>query len=449
MGSDRVLFDSGSHLAFDPETLPRDLLLRIAQGSPLITSRRGKVVLRSAEQVFANVVAEAIAQQAIEGESRASSELQQSTQRERFAVVVPGWWSPPTVGRVHDALQATLSDAIAEGRGLIGAEVLLVNSAEAAVTEYLRTAPRKQSLAADNSTQRSAIGDDDQQASTRQPSAIAVIDARAAFTSVVIVHMRSTAPTALTTPTMVIAEGGDRLDALVLQHCVAALSEAGDTIDRDDTDTIAAGSIALSVCRAYREQLSRETVASIELELPGASQPVRFVRSDLEALATPWAQRVVSMANTVISDSNLPVDTVLITGGLSAMPLLSQLVSSELGLEVLAVNEPASAATRGAALVASAPQVSLSWRARLMCLLNWRSRTTAPRTQPKNAVRPAEVSQAAAALKPSATSKPVTATVTTAVAPSTGSWLENFLAGRPDHTEVPVPRPTPSQSVRP
>lgn len=332
VGSKRIVIDGGSALVFTPDALPHDLLLRIAQGAPLVHVDSGAAQLRAPEELYARAVAEAVAELAIDD-------------AEPTGVAFPGWWSPATEQRVRDALNES------------GVDVQLVNDAEAAVAATLLrdqvASPEGAVAGTVDSADNSAIN-----------GAVAVVNLRSGFTSVVIVQSAAEHRTALRTPTMVIPEGGSRLDTLMLRHLTSLLADAGDEIDRNDPPTIVAAQEALTVCRSYREQLSTSTVAAIDIDLPGATQSIRFVRSDLERLAKPWVDRVISMVDTVISESNAPVSAVLLTGGLAAMPLISQRVSADLAIEVSVASEPSGVAARGAAILVAQPQQARGWLAR-------------------------------------------------------------------------------------
>ncbi|WP_192497079.1 Hsp70 family protein [Gulosibacter chungangensis] len=295
----KVTFSNGEVASINQD-FPRDLLIRVADDLPYVTVTEDRAELYPAHEMYASAVGEALAVESVD----APADF-------RAAVAVPGWWTPRTLARVQDALRA---------RGL---DVLMVNDAEAAVVEYQRS-------------------------TEPLPSTVAVVGLRASQVSAVVVKNCNTRPTALTSPVLVHNEGGDDLDVAVLQHVLQGLASDGYTVDPTDPDVLAAARASLADCRALRESLSLSVTESMQPEFPETTPRLRMVRSELEELATPWADTVVRTVGAVLEQCAAPIEAVLLMGGLANMPLISQRLSADLGLEVYVPDDPTLIVVRGA-----------------------------------------------------------------------------------------------------
>jgi molecular chaperone DnaK len=133
--------------------------------------------------------------------------------------------------------------------------------------------------------------------------------------------------------------GGVDLDELVFDHVREAVG--------DDLPTDAASLARLrQACTAAKEALSADT----EVEIPVAGQGVRLTRAEFEAMARPLLDDTAAALRLTIEESGLTPATVLLAGGAAWLPLLTQVVSAELGRPVTAT--PRGAAAMGAALAA-------------------------------------------------------------------------------------------------
>ncbi len=309
-GTSRITLSSGEHVPFEPcdtqagQSVPHgqhdDLLVRIGDDRPVVRVAEAPDGGSTTEtDPAADLYATRLAA-TLRADSLAGEQLSLATQlslASQVSLAVPGWWSPQVVSRFDQALRSR------------GVNVSLVNAAEAAVAGY-------------------------QLGGASLPPNVVVVDARRGFTSVVVVRECETRPRALLSPTRVHREGGDALDAAVLRHLVSGLTSVGDDVDARSAETISAARDALAECRELRESLSQSSTASLQPELPGSTHRVLLVRSELDELATPWADTVVGMVRAAIEQSPVEVQAVLITGGLAAMPLLTQRLSADLALDV-------------------------------------------------------------------------------------------------------------------
>ncbi|MFC6011335.1 Hsp70 family protein [Nocardia lasii] len=122
-------------------------------------------------------------------------------------------------------------------------------------------------------------------------------------------------------------------------------------------------------CRVAKEDLSLDTATVVTvgaLAADGSGQ-VRIVRNELEDLLRSDVQDSLELVREAVQRAGVDmreVESVLLTGGGGAMPLVAELVSSEFGLPVVACVDPATASAAGAAelaadlLAAESPGVS-------------------------------------------------------------------------------------------
>jgi molecular chaperone DnaK len=149
--------------------------------------------------------------------------------------------------------------------------------------------------------------------------------------------------------------GGIDFDHAVFRHVLAALGIDPDALDPGD-EAMAAGLARLrSECVEAKEALSTETDVSIPVMLPSRHTTVRLTRAELEAMIRPaLAETVVALRRAIASADLAPADVsaVLLVGGSSRIPLVGQMVASDLGLPIAVDARPKDAIPVGAALTA-------------------------------------------------------------------------------------------------
>jgi cell division ATPase FtsA len=138
--------------------------------------------------------------------------------------------------------------------------------------------------------------------------------------------------------------GGADLDELVFDHVRAAV----------ELPTDAASLFRLrQACTAAKEALSADPEVEIPVVGQGIDTRVRLTRAEFEEMArSPLAETATAFRMT-IEESGVTPATFLLTGGGAWLPLLTQVVSEELGRPVTAT--PPGAAAMGAALAAGDP----------------------------------------------------------------------------------------------
>ena len=150
--------------------------------------------------------------------------------------------------------------------------------------------------------------------------------------------------------------GGVDVDQAVFAHVRSSLAGALDTLDQSDPGVMTTVSRLRRDCVDAKEALSADTDASIPVNLPGLSTEVRLTRNELEHMVRPALQEsVVALQRALRSAGVGPehVSAVLLVGGSSRIPLVSQLVGGELGRPIAVDANPKDSVALGAAVAAA------------------------------------------------------------------------------------------------
>jgi hypothetical protein len=155
--------------------------------------------------------------------------------------------------------------------------------------------------------------------------------------------------------------GGVDFDEAVFQHVVATLDGAIESLDPDDATALGAVARLRFECVDAKEALSTDTEVTIPVLLPNVQTEVRLTRSELEQMVRPALvgsltafSRALRSAGVEVTD----VGSVLLVGGSSRMPLVAQLVASELGRPVAVDTHPKYSVALGAAVLAAGQDVA-------------------------------------------------------------------------------------------
>jgi hypothetical protein len=147
--------------------------------------------------------------------------------------------------------------------------------------------------------------------------------------------------------------GGVDFDDAVFARVDAELDHVLQTVPRDDIDGMAALRRLRMACRSAKEWLSSSPDTTVEVALPNLSTWVPIRRADLERDIRPSLMAAVDVVAQTIAASGLaPADVhvALLVGGSSRIPLFAELVSSRLGLPIVADPFPELTVALGAAL---------------------------------------------------------------------------------------------------
>ena len=146
--------------------------------------------------------------------------------------------------------------------------------------------------------------------------------------------------------------GGIDFDEAVFGHVMAALGEAATRLDPDDEVVTAALARLRRDCVEAKEALSDDTETHIPVALPGLHMRVRLNRSELEGMIAPALADTIAATQRALRAARVnPIDvrTILLTGGSSRIPLVSQMISAELHVPATVDPHPAHSAAIGAA----------------------------------------------------------------------------------------------------
>ncbi|MGH3513132.1 MAG: Hsp70 family protein, partial [Pseudonocardiaceae bacterium] len=150
------------------------------------------------------------------------------------------------------------------------------------------------------------------------------------------------------------ALGGADFDDAIMRHVLAAVP-ALTQLDPDDPATLTATAALRRDCTEAKEALSSDTEVTIPVLAPGVQTQVRLIRAEFEDMIRPQVEQTVEALRRALRSAGVEpddLDTVLLVGGSSRVPLVAQLVSAELGRPVAIDADPKAAIALGAALAA-------------------------------------------------------------------------------------------------
>ncbi|WP_051342051.1 Hsp70 family protein [Pseudonocardia spinosispora] len=150
--------------------------------------------------------------------------------------------------------------------------------------------------------------------------------------------------------------GGIDFDEVVFAHVREAIGDKLDSLDPEDPDVLSAVARLRRECVDAKEALSSDTEATIPVLLPDLRTQTRIVRGEFEAMIRPALEETITALRRAVGSAGLTPDdlsAVLLVGGSSRIPLVSQLVSDELGRPVAVDADPKTAIAMGAALAIS------------------------------------------------------------------------------------------------
>ncbi|MFY1632122.1 Hsp70 family protein [Solwaraspora sp. WMMB335] len=155
--------------------------------------------------------------------------------------------------------------------------------------------------------------------------------------------------------------GGIDFDAAVFNHVRAALGGKLEELDEDDPAVIAAVARLRDECVQAKEALSSDTDTAISVMLPNVATEIRLTRAEFEAMIRPALHGSIEALHRAVRSAGCTPEmlhSVLLVGGSSRMPIVSQLVGSELGRPVAVDTHPKHAVSLGAAWLASGQAVT-------------------------------------------------------------------------------------------
>ncbi|MEE6258968.1 Hsp70 family protein [Plantactinospora sonchi] len=146
--------------------------------------------------------------------------------------------------------------------------------------------------------------------------------------------------------------GGIDFDEAVLGHVLGTLGSTLDGLDPEDEETTAALGRLRRDCIEAKEGLSDDTEVLIPVALPGLHTRVRLNRSEFEAMVSPALTDTVNALRRALRSASVAPEqlrSVLLAGGSSRIPLVSQLLGTAFGRPVVLDPQPEHTIALGAA----------------------------------------------------------------------------------------------------
>jgi hypothetical protein len=290
----------------DPEHIAREFKRRIGDDTPLIVGGQP----RTAEELTGLLLRDVVAQ----------ITDQEGERPEQLALSFPATWGAHKVERL---------DAAASTAGWDPDGVLRIKEPEAAATAYAMS-------------NRVDAG-----------QRVCVYDLGGGTFDVAILERTASGFAAVGRPDGLDHVGGLDVDAAVFSRVVGHLGSHYERLDPADDGTVLAIARLRQECTRAKEALSADLDTVIPVQLPDHQTTLRLTRSELEQLIRPALLQTVETTSRAISSAGLANDDisrVLLVGGSSRIPLVAQLVGSELGLATTVDAHPKHAIALGTAI---------------------------------------------------------------------------------------------------
>jgi actin-like ATPase involved in cell morphogenesis len=188
-----------------------------------------------------------------------------------------------------------------------------------------------------------------------QGSTVAVYDLGGGTFDATVLRQLDSGFTFLGPPEGIEGLGGIDFDEAVFAHVDRSVDGALSELDLDDPQTAASLIRVRHDCVLAKEALSGDTETSIPVMLPDLHTEVRLTRAEFEEMIRAPIEATVSALRRALTAAEVaPEDLtkVLLVGGSSRIPLVSQMLSAELGRPTAIDTHPKHAVALGAALLA-------------------------------------------------------------------------------------------------
>ncbi len=145
--------------------------------------------------------------------------------------------------------------------------------------------------------------------------------------------------------------GGLDLDDAVFSLVIDAIGSYFDELDPDDVDAQRAVARLREECTRAKIGLSYDTRAIVPVVLPGLVTEVLVQRAEFERLISPLIDDTIEATEQAIAQANLTTEPagVLLVGGSSRVPMITERLTQALGVEVVVDTHPKHAVALGAA----------------------------------------------------------------------------------------------------
>jgi molecular chaperone DnaK (HSP70) len=209
-------------------------------------------------------------------------------------------------------------------------------------------------------------------------SVVAVYDLGGGTFDATVLRKRGQAFEILGTPEGIEGLGGIDFDEAVFGHVDRALEGRVSQINPDDPAAVSAVVRLRQECVLAKEALSADTETVIPVLLPGGPTEVRLTRGEFEEMIRPSIAATIQSLRRALGSADVEaanLSAVLLVGGSSRIPLVSQLVSADLGRPTAVDIHPKYGVALGAAALASG-------RSRLRQVVSDPTVSVAPTTPP-------------------------------------------------------------------
>ena len=167
--------------------------------------------------------------------------------------------------------------------------------------------------------------------------------------------VRKDSPTSFTVlgqPEGIEGLGGVTFDEAVFEHVCSAAGVPLAEIDADDPDLVAEVARLRRECTEAKEALSADTDTTIPVTLGDIRQRIRLTRAEFEEMIRPDLNRTIEAMRRGLGSAGVDapdLDAILLIGGSSRIPLVSQLIAAEFGRAPAIDADPNLAVAMGAA----------------------------------------------------------------------------------------------------
>lgn len=147
--------------------------------------------------------------------------------------------------------------------------------------------------------------------------------------------------------------GGIDIDHALLGLVADALGDRWQKIDRTDPRTREGLAVLRTAAVAAKEALSSQLEVTVPVRLPCLTAEVVISRAALEDAIQPLVEQTVHLMLEVVEQAGLvarDLDRILLVGGSSRLPMVSRILTRELGVAVVADAHPKYAVCLGAAI---------------------------------------------------------------------------------------------------
>lgn len=151
--------------------------------------------------------------------------------------------------------------------------------------------------------------------------------------------------------------GGIDFDEAVVTHVRRTIGDVIAQLDPNDPASRSALARLRQECVSAKESLSSDSDATVAVLLPNVQTQVRITRAEFEDMIRPLLRETLESTRRAVDSAGLQlsdVKAVLLAGGSSRIPLVSEMVRSDLGRPVVTDSHPKHAVALGAARVAHA-----------------------------------------------------------------------------------------------